>query len=179
MLRAIAIALLLPLAASAQDRSGADTASDWVATHFEPFGLWDSVCDERTEDGALRQRCWLRYVEVWSRDPFGASFVFLTPGSVEIGQERGVLTAPGGLRIERDGETIWEDGLLACRIGSCTFSGADAATFRAVASGGGTLVMDFRDPRGERRALRWDLARFGEAVDATDAAAAEWGLPGL
>ena len=106
-----AIALLmLPMAASAEARSGGDTASDWVVRHYKPFGLWDSICDERMEQDELIQRCYLRYVEVYSSRPdFLATFAFIHARDgatiVEFGFERRTRFKPAGFRIERQGAT--------------------------------------------------------------------------
>lgn len=95
--------------AFAQDRTGNDTASDWRVKHYESFGIWTSVCDEREETGTLLQRCYIRWVDVFSLRPrFAGQFLFLTPDAdgwkVEFGIEPGTLFSPAGFRIEQEGE---------------------------------------------------------------------------
>ncbi len=166
----IAIALLLlPLAAVAQDRAGRDTASDWVVKHYKPFGLWDSICDERVERNELKQRCYLRYVDVYSPRPdFLATFAFIHPPNgvtvVEFGFERGTHFKPEGFRIERDGATTWtlEDPCL--RAAKCELAGDVAADLLEAFSGGGTLVQEFKNRSGKDWRLEWNLEQFGEAL---------------
>lgn len=165
----LAVALVTPFQVSAQDRSGKDTASDWVAKHYASFGLWDSVCDERMEAGALRQRCYLRYVEVFSPRPlFMASFVFAytqdKQTQIELGFERGVRYSENGLRVERQGETIWsaEDGCL--EASPCTLSSVAAQDMLAHMAGGDVLIQEFADRSGQMRLLEWDLSKFADAV---------------
>ena len=169
-MRAILLIILLlsapPLAA--QDRDGNDTASDWVVDHYKPFGLWDSICDHRMTQGTREERCYLRYVEVFSPRPkFAAQFVFVTPGpEVEIGLERGTLFPKGGLRVEHAGGVLWSTDHILCRTGlSCTFQGDAAATLLTAMEKGTTFAFDFRDRHGSRQSLRWDLTPFAKALE--------------
>lgn len=165
----LAIGLIIPLQVSAQDRSGNDTASDWVAKHYVSFGLWDSVCDERMEAGKLRQRCYLRYVEVFSPRPvFMASFVFAytqdKQTQIELGFERGVRYSENGFRVERQGEIIWsaEDGCLDAS--PCALSSVAAQDMLTHMANGDVLVQEFVDRSGETRLLEWDLSSFSDAL---------------
>lgn len=165
----LAVALIAPFQVSAQDRSGNDTASDWLAKHYASFGLWDSVCDERMEAGKLRQRCYLRYVEVFSPRPiFMASFVFAytqdKQTQIELGFERGVRYSENGFRVERQGEMVWsvEDGCL--NASPCKLSSMAAKDMLAHMAGGGLLLQEFVDRSGQMRLLEWDLSRFADAV---------------
>lgn len=158
----------LPLAAplSAQDRAGNDTPGEWVVDHTRHFGLWDSLCDHRITGEMREERCYIRYVDVFSGRPnFGAIFLFVTPGpEVEIGLEPGTIVASGGIRIERDGAVAWDDIRVSCRVGlACDFAGDRAQTLVDAMQGGGVFAFDFRDRHGKTQALRWNLDRFPEA----------------
>ena len=111
--------------AAAQDREGNDRPSDWVADHFTSFGGWDSVCDHRSTDGVKEQRCYLRYVDVFSPRPkFAAQFIFVTPGpEIQIGLERGTRFPKGGIRIEDN--VIIKDGLIYVTTADAPKSVAD------------------------------------------------------
>lgn len=133
-MRRLALCLALTaLPADAQDRAGNDTPGDWVVTHQKSFGLWDSVCDERAEDGAMHRRCYIRYVDVFSPRPaFAAHFVFVTPDGdgvrIEFGSEPGTRFARGGHWIERDETKVWLAEDPDCLTGGeCVFAGAAAA----------------------------------------------------
>lgn len=159
----------LAFAAAAQDRAGRDTPSDWRVEHYVPFGLWDSVCDEREEDDVVRQRCYLRYVEVYSPRPnFLATFAFVYPEDgqsiVEFGFERRTQYADQGLRVMRDKETLWTADAGCLRSSPCRLTGNDAQALLEQSAAGGALVQDFRDRNGKAWRLEWDLSRFEEAL---------------
>ena len=159
--------LVLPTLLLAQDRQGRDTASDWVVDHYKPFGLWDSICDHRTEDGQKVERCYLRYVDVFSPHPrFAAQFLFVTPGpEVEIGIEPGTRFPRDGLRIEDMGGALWTMNRLACRLGvACTFDGDEAETLLTAMEDGTVFAFDFTDRHGAPQKLRWDLTPFAAAL---------------
>ncbi|MEM7241967.1 MAG: hypothetical protein AAF429_07265 [Pseudomonadota bacterium] len=147
--------------------------------HAKSFGLWDSFCDHRDTDGAREERCYLRYVDVFSPPPkFGAVFLFVTPEpKIEIGLEPGTLFAADGLQIEKDGQTVWDDVALTCRIGlNCTFEGDAATALLDHMQAGDIFAFDFTDRHGQTRKLRWDLGPFSEALLDYTAAKAERGL---
>ncbi len=179
------LALLLCLAAlpaAAQDRAGNDTAGDWVVTHHAPFGLWDSICDERPEAEAMHRRCYVRYVEVFSPRPnFAAHFLFVTPEAdgvrIEYGSEPGTRFVRGGNRIERDGAAVWTAEPAACLAGGrCVFAGSGAAELYGTLREGGTWRFDFADRHGQLQSLAWDLAPFDAAAADFEAEAARRGL---
>ena len=158
---------LLATPALAQDRQGNDTPGDWVVDHYKPFGLWDSICDHRETDSAKEERCYLRYVEVFSPRPaFAAQFIFVTPGpEVEIGLERGTLFPKGGMRIEGTDGPLWSTDHILCRTGlACIFTGDDAETLLTAMEGGDVFAFDFRDRHGSQQSLRWDLSIFADAL---------------
>ena len=175
----ILLAFATPLLA--QDRQGRDTPGEWVVDHTKHFGLWDSMCDHRTTGETREERCYLRYVEVFSRDPFAALFLFVTPGpEIEIGIERGTRFEDQGIRIEdANGTTLWTTDRRSCLRGrACTFEGEEAKALYAAMRDGAVFAFDFADPSGTERALRWDLTRMGEAsADFADQSVAR-ALPG-
>lgn len=185
-LATVAVAALLlatALPSGAQDRDGNNTPGDWVVTHQKPFGLWDSVCDERPEGDGMHLRCYLRYVDVFSPRPaFAAHFVFVTPepdGAVRIeyGSERGSRFVQGGNRIERDGVAQWTATRAACLTGdTCVFTGQEAAAIYDTLKSGGAWRFDFADRHGKIQALAWDLAPFAAAAADFEAQSTARGL---
>ena len=167
------IALLVPLMAVAQDRDGNDTAGDWVTTHYQSFGQWDSACDERpltTEPGSgIERRCYLRYVDVFSPRPeFAAQFVFVAHEGngvrVRFGSEPGTRFVRGGFRVERDGRTVWSTARTECLTGGeCIFRNEEGAGLLEVLRQGGVWRFDFTDRHGKLRSLTWDLSPFATA----------------
>lgn len=158
----------------AQDAQGNDTPGDWVVTHYQPFGLWDSICDQAKRDGSTIDRCYLRYVEVFSPAPkFAAQFLFITPEKaglkVEFGIEKGTLFKGEGLKVVNDGQELWKFDPNKClNFGDCVFESAEAAELIAAMSQSynqnSVFVSDFADRHGVDRVLEWDLSKFSDAV---------------
>lgn len=160
----------LSSAAFAQDRAGRDTPSDWKVVHYIPFGLWDSVCDERAEDDEIRRRCYLRYVEVYSPRPnFLATFAFVYPEDgqsiVEFGFEQGTRYGDQGVRVTRNEEAVGTVDSDCLRSSPCQLTGRDAQALLEQFAAGDALVQDFRDRNGKAWRLEWNLSRFGEALE--------------
>ena len=168
-MRWLVLFLLTPLAALAQDLQGNDTASNWRVTHYQAFGIWNSICDERDEFGALKQRCYIRRAEVFSLRPkFGAQFVFITPApdgvAIEFGMEPGTLFQPSGFRIDGADGTIWRTRRPGCLTGlSCTFEGSRADEIVEAMLQGDAYRFVFRDRHGQSQDLTWSLQGFDEA----------------
>lgn len=169
-MRALLVCLaLLAAPAAAQNRDGNDTPGDWRVKHYESFGIWTSVCDEREESGSLVQRCYIRWVDVFSPHPkFAAQFLFITPQDggwqADFGIEPGTLFTPGGFRIQQNGKTTWRSRAPGCLTGlSCSFTGERAAELIARMQAGGAFRFTFRDRHGMAQDLTWPLAGFAEA----------------
>lgn len=161
---------LLAAPAMAQDLQGNDTAGNWKVRHFETFGIWNSICDEREEHGSLVQRCYLRYVDVFSPAPnFAAQFLFVTPegvgAQVEFGLEPGTLFSPNGFRIDQNGETTWRTRRPGCLTGlSCDFEGDRATDLLQAMAAGGDMRFVFIDRHGKAQDLSWPLKGFDAAL---------------
>ncbi|MCH2066272.1 MAG: invasion associated locus B family protein [Shimia sp.] len=170
-----------PLAA--QDQAGNDRPSNWRVTHHAIHDLWNTLCDERDENGTLAQRCYIRRVDVFSPQPnFAAQFFFLTQSDddrpeIEFGLELGTLTAPGNFRIERDGTSVWHTNRVGCLTGTgCTFDGDAAETLLAEMRTGGDFRFTFRDRHGASQDLTWPLTGFEAAFAYYRAQLAKRGL---
>ncbi|WP_420863032.1 hypothetical protein [Algirhabdus cladophorae] len=166
-MRALLFLLFMVSAGHAQDRDGNDTPGEWRITTHNAYGLWDSFCDERVTDGTTEERCYLRYVDVFSGHPkFAAMYLFVTPQEVEFGIERGTRFAPDGFRIMAGtGAILWSNKRRSCLAGrQCTYTGQDAADLLGLMAQGQTLVLDFSDPHGADQVLNWDLTQFAEAL---------------
>ncbi|TMV07737.1 hypothetical protein FGK63_09730 [Ruegeria sediminis] len=168
-MRWILVFLFLVSPALAQDMQGNDTPGNWRVTHHQIFGIWNSMCDEREESGALRQRCYIRRVDVFSPRPnFAAQFLFITPEpsgfKVAFGMEPGTLFSPNGFRIEAAGDTRWRTRRPGCLTGlGCEFDGEQAQELIAAMQDGGAYRFTFRDRNGQAQDLTWPLGEFGEA----------------
>ena len=84
------------LPAYAQDADGNDTAGNWRVTYTATHGIWSTICDERGNTPDLEQRCYIRWVDVFSPRPkFAAQFLFVTqtPDGPEV--DFGMELVPG------------------------------------------------------------------------------------
>ena len=179
-------ALLLALPAVAQDREGNNTPGEWRVDHFESFGLWDSACDWRETDGVREERCYIRYVEVYSPRPrFGAFFAFIVPDEagyrLSFGVEDGTQFDADGFRIEHARQAVWTFTSDLCLSGGeCVWTGdRDADWFKALVPASGTesaMVFGFNDSYDQRFDLRWDLSKMEDALADLDREAAKRGL---
>ena len=179
MIKWIVLACLLAAPSLAQDRQGNDTPGEWRVTHTKAFGLWDVICDERATGDVLEERCYLRYVDVFSPRPnFAAMFAFVTPdGRIEFGIERGTAFRKNGFRLERDGQSIWSFEKDPCLFGgTCAFVDGDATEMTAQMIAADSFIFDFVDRHGTPRELEWDMTRFGEALDEMLSASKERGI---
>lgn len=164
------IALIWTTLAAAQGTDGSDRPGDWRVTHYESYGIWNSVCDERGPTEALTQRCYIRWVDVFSPRPnFAAMFLFVTSGedgaAVEFGMEPGTLFLPGDFRIEKDGAVIWFSNRPGCLTGlSCLFAREEAAELLLAMRNGGALRFTFRDRHGQGQDLTWPLDGIADAI---------------
>lgn len=178
-MRIIIALLLTALPAFAQDRDGNDTPGEWKVTHHKPFGLWDSFCDERKTGDSLEERCYLRYVDVFSPRPnFGAMFAFITPdGRIEFGIETGTAFKKDGFALIKDGTPIWTLTGRPCLFGgTCTFEGEEATALTTHMRNADSFRFDFIDRHETEQSLTWDMTRYSKALDDMLAAAATRGL---
>lgn len=181
MNRLLAALLLVPVTAFSQDRDGNDTPGEWIVDHHTAFGQWDSMCDYRLTGAETEQRCYVRYVDVFSARPkFAAQFVFVTPEpKVEFGLEPGTLFRKEGFRIERGGAVVWADPKGGCLVGlSCLYEGVEATSLLAMMSSGGAFGFDFIDRHGTPQSITWDLEPFAAAMTDFEEQAAARGLAG-
>jgi len=161
---------LLALPAAGQDRQGNDRPSNWVVTHFSKSGIWESMCDERPEDGIMHRRCYIRHVDVFSPRPkFAAQFMFITPEDdglrVEFGMEPGTIFSPGGFRIESGANFSWSTRRFGCLTGlTCVFGGEEATELVEAMVGGGDFRFVFLDRHATRRNIVWPLDGFADAL---------------
>jgi len=178
-LRAL-ILLCLPVFAWAQDRAGNDTPGEWIVDHYKAFGLWDSICDHRITGQDTEERCYLRYVEVFSPAPkFAAQFAFVTPEpKVTFGMEAGTRYTDAGFRILSEGQPTWSAPQAGCLVGlACIYEAAEADRLLSAMSEGQVFAFDFTDRHGQQQSLRWDLSRFGAALSDFRAQSERRGLP--
>lgn len=160
--------------ALATDAEGNDTPGDWVVTHYKPFGLWDTICDEAIRKGKTVERCYIRYVDVFSPAPkFAAQFVFIEPDGqgykVEFGIEPGTTFNGASLTVVDGDNVTWDYDPNEClERGDCFLTGDDADRF--IQSMAGTtstepmLVSDFNDRHGNDQILQWGISKFSQAL---------------
>lgn len=172
--------------ANAIDAEGNDTPGDWVVTHYKPFGLWDTICDEAIRKGKTVERCYIRYVDVFSPAPkFAAQFVFIEPEGegykVEFGIEPGTTFYGASLTVVDGDNVIWEYNPNEClERGECFLTGEDAdrfiQTMVMTTTKDPMLVSHFNDRHGTDQLLEWGISRFDDALSDFQAQSDKRGL---
>lgn len=160
--------------AFATDADGNDTPGDWVVTHYKPFGLWDTICDEAIRKGKKVERCYIRYVDVFSPAPkFAAQFVFIEPEGqgykVEFGIEPGTTFNGASLTVNDGEKVVWDYNPNECiERGECILTGQEADIFIQSMAGTSSddpmLVSDFNDRHGTDQVLEWGISKFAAAL---------------
>lgn len=158
----------------ATDAEGNDTPGDWVVTHYKPFGLWDTICDEAIRKGKKVERCYIRYVDVFSPAPkFAAQFVFIEPEGqgykVEFGIEPGTTFNGASLTVNDGEKVVWDYNPNEClERGECILTGQEADIFiqsmAETSSDEPMLLSDFNDRHGTDQVLEWGISKFAAAL---------------
>lgn len=127
----------------------------WKNTHYKTYGEWTTVCEDRSDDETVK-RCYLRYVDAYAREPFGAFFVFVTITddgprfSFEF--ERGT-NFTGHWNVTVDTNKLWSFDPANCpSIGECILSPTQG-TKLAKALAGPSASLNFKFTDRESRTL--------------------------
>ncbi|MEO1746393.1 MAG: hypothetical protein AAFR13_07675, partial [Pseudomonadota bacterium] len=176
---AIALAIIASAPAAAKN-----TADDWkwVSEYYATYGEWTVACEHRSDDEAAK-RCYLRYVDVYSRDPFGALFVFITDTAVEglrfvfEYEPFTVFRAPWTV-VGADAEPGYTFSTSNCpRLGGeCPIANDEAVALAAALRDGEALTFKFTTRTLTTFDLTWPSEGFGEALDDLAARSDERGL---
>lgn len=174
---ALLTGLCLHLASStiAQDLQGRDTASNWRVKHHTTHGVWNSICDEREEYGALKQRCYIRWVDVYAERPkFGALFTFITPRDgaptgqhvVMFGPELGTVFLPNGFVVKRGDDVTWRmTGTKCLLLADCDLTEQQSKDALQAMLSGTEMEFSFVDKHLRRFDLIWSLDGFSDAFE--------------
>lgn len=166
-----AIAAIVIVALSALPSAARNTAEDWKwnSDYYQTYGEWTVACEDRSDNPAI-ERCYLRYVDAYARDPFGALFVFAT-STAEQGlrfnfeYEGGTTFTKPWIVADTNGNEIWSFDPSLCLTGNeCAMTRDTAATFRTSMTPESTLHFSFRDRIGRTFDLAWPAEGFAEAV---------------
>ncbi|MEM9574195.1 MAG: hypothetical protein AAF870_03075 [Pseudomonadota bacterium] len=121
----------------------------WKNTHYKTFGEWTTACEDRSDDESVK-RCYLRYVDAYAREPFGAFFVFVTTSkegpSFSFEFERGTKL-PSDWTVSAGDKQIWTFDPAQCPSrGECILSTAQGTKLaKALAAPGAALNFKFTD----------------------------------
>lgn len=160
--------------------SAKNTADDWkwASDYYQAYGEWTTACETRSDDASIK-RCYMRYVDAYAREPFGALFVFAT-NTAENGMrfnfeyESGTTFTKPWTVADASGNEIWRFDPSACLSGNeCAMTRTIAATFHNSMTPDATLNFSFRDRIGRTFDLVWPAEGFSQAVqDLIDQSAA-------
>ncbi|MEO0544524.1 MAG: hypothetical protein AAFY99_11960 [Pseudomonadota bacterium] len=165
---AMSAALLL---GSIVNALGKNTAEDWkwASEYYATYGEWTVGCDQRSDDERVK-RCYLRYVDAYARNPFGALFVFATANANDglkfnFEYEAGVrFTKPW--RVVNGSTVTWQFDPALCPPGSeCALTGTAADNLAdALNANAGEMTFALRDRVFRSFELRWPTAGFIDAL---------------
>lgn len=178
------IALLtLALAATPITALAKNTVEDWkwLNTHYATYGEWTTACEDRADDKAIK-RCYLRYVDAYASEPFGALFVFISAPKTDLRFsfefERGTVFNENW-HVTTNGTQIWSFDPDDCPLfGDCVLDDTKSATLaKALASPGAALEFKFTDPHGRSFDRSWSGDQpFADALNDLLKQTAERGL---
>ena len=171
------------MAASVPVAGAKNTTEDWKwkNLHYKTFGEWTTACEERSDDPTVK-RCYLRYVDVYAQDPFGAFFVFVTIKdsgprfSFEF--ERGTKFT-GDWTVRAGNQQIWHFDPAACPVfGDCVLSTEIGISFaKSLASPEAALHVSFTDREGRMLDRVWPGDRqFSDGFEDLQTQTAQRGL---
>ncbi|MEM9971909.1 MAG: hypothetical protein AAF762_12530 [Pseudomonadota bacterium] len=168
------IRLAMLLALTAYPVAAQDTAGAWAPTFTARHGAWDVTCDARGDGDTREERCYARYIDVYSPQPdFGVVFMFVeiidAVPVVTLGREFETDLVATTLRITPG----WERPAGLCTGGPCEMTGEDAVAAVDALVAGGTMEVGFVDAKGGDQLRQWPAVGFAEAyADITREAAA-------
>ncbi|MEL6200872.1 MAG: hypothetical protein AAFR39_00790 [Pseudomonadota bacterium] len=141
----------------------------WASDYYTTYGEWTVGCDQRSDNDAIK-RCYLRYVDAYAQNPFGALFVFITDTednglTFNFEYESGVrFTAPWQVLGGED--AIWTFDQSQCPRGSeCAINGKQASDLaQALSKDNAAMTFALRDRVFRSFELSWPSAGFAEAL---------------
>ncbi len=146
------LALVLAVGASVANAKNTNEDWKWKNLYYKSYGEWTTACEERSDDPAIK-RCYLRYVDAYAQDPFGAFFLFVSieksgpQFSFEF--ERGTDFADDW-KIHAGDQEVWAFDPDKCPIfGECILGTEDGIKFaKSLGSPEAELSISFTDREG-------------------------------
>lgn len=131
----------------------------WKNTYYKSYGEWTTACEDRSDDETIK-RCYLRYVDAYAREPFGAFFVFVTIDdegphfSFEF--ERGTKF-DGNWSVTASNGELWTFDPANCPFfGECVLSGDTSIKLaKTLASPNASINFKFTDREGRALDRSW------------------------
>jgi len=161
---------LAALIASTPLASAKNTNDDWKwkNTHYKTYGEWTTVCEDRSDDETVK-RCYLRYVDAYAREPFGAFFVFVTivekSPHFSFEFERGT-NFTGNWNVTADTSEIWTFDPANCPSRAECILSSEQGTMLAKALAAPDAKLNFKFTDREDRKLDRDWPGDSQFADA-------------
>ena len=136
----------------------------WHVKLYQTYSGWDLICDQYQDTD--QHRCYLRYVDTYSLDPFGAA-VFFVQHSVKngtrlsIGLEKGSVIQSSA--FVGQGSTKKSALLNGCSESSCILDAGKTGQFMMSANKAEAWQINFTEEHGEARQLMIDVSKYASA----------------
>mgnify|MGYP007072443025 CR=1 FL=1 len=136
----------------------------WKVDLHQPYDGWDLFCDQY--EGTEERRCYLRYVDTYSLDPFGAA-VFFVQHDVEGGSQLEISLEKNNSVVSSSfvvaGETRKTRLFSGCTSNVCTLDAEQTGQFMMSASDAELWLLKIKEADKEERLLELDVAKFSLA----------------
>ena len=136
----------------------------WKVDLYQAYNGWDLICDQYK--GTDERRCYLRYVDTYSQDPFGAAVFFVqhseksgTRLSIDLEKDNHVTSAA----FVTDGQLKPTKVFASCSENSCVLESEQTSQFVIMASKAESWHLEIEEADGKERLLAIDLSRFALA----------------
>ena len=142
----------------------------WKVNYTGTHGIWKTICDEQNVEEEQLNRCYVRWVDVFSERPkFGALYVFITPENngfaVDFSVEPGTTIVKDGFAIVDGEQPIWKMERSSCLVHSdCKIRPDEMQSFFSAAERGEKIAFSLIDRYEQQFELNWSLDGFNEAM---------------
>ena len=136
----------------------------WKVDLYQAHNGWDLICDRY--EGTKERRCYLRYVDTYSQDPFGAAVFFIqhhseegTQLSVDLEKDNHVISSAFQKSDNEEETKLFSH----CISNSCVLDKEKTGQFMMLAARADLWLLSIQEANGNSRRLELDVSTFANA----------------